>query len=142
MKIRKRPTRYLSTPGARGRAFRGRRGGALLWSVAALALAVALSPMYVSLCHSLARQSARGAHRLVATQRGSAELERLRGGSVLGAEFAVADLPSGRGKVTFSPGPSAGLRQADLSITWDEDGVTARAEWTTLVPAQHQEARR
>ena len=116
---------------------RARRGAMLLWSVAALGLAVVMAPLYVSLCGSLSRLTARNAHRLLATQRGSAELERLREGpgSDAGArEFAVLELPSGRGTMTLAPAAVPGLREARLVIYWDEGGVRARAEWTTLVP--------
>jgi hypothetical protein len=106
----------------------------MLWSVAGLALAIALAPLYVSLCQSLSRLTGRGARRLVAVQRGTAELERLRAdsGRAVSREFAVPDLPGGRCSVSVSPA-NGRLRQVDLLITWDENGATARAEWTTLV---------
>lgn len=112
-----------------------RRGGSLLWAVAALAVAAVMTPLYVSACHSLTRLTTRGGHRLIATQRGAAELDRLRtaGASARSREFAVAELPSGRGVVTLKPGPAAGLREAEIRITWQEQGIAAQAEWTTLV---------
>jgi hypothetical protein len=58
-----------------------RRGAMLLWPWRRWGLAVVMAPLYVSLCGSLSRLTARNAHRLLATQRGSAELERLRVGS-------------------------------------------------------------
>jgi hypothetical protein len=124
---------------ARRGAFRiphSRRGGAMLWSVAGLAVALALAPLYVSLCRSLSRLTARNAHRLVATQRGSAELERLRaaGKSAQAGSFAAPELPSGRCVITLRPAPADGLRQADVTVTWVENGVTARGAWTTLIP--------
>ncbi|HEU4753522.1 MAG TPA: hypothetical protein VFU47_10485 [Armatimonadota bacterium] len=112
----------------------------LLWSVAALGLALALTPLYVSLCHSLTQVSARNAHRLVATQRGLAELERLRAGAGAG-EFAVPELPSGRGAVALRNTPG-GVREAVVILTWDESGHPARAEWTTLLPARPEGGRR
>jgi len=119
------------------RAGRGklRRGGTLLWAVAALALAAVMTPLYVSACHSLTRLTARGGHRLIATQRGTAELDRLRdaGAAAQSREFTVTELPSGKGSVTLKPGPTAGLRQAEIRITWQDSGATAQAEWTTLV---------
>ncbi|MFN3648268.1 MAG: hypothetical protein ACK47B_01705 [Armatimonadota bacterium] len=114
---------------------RRRRGGALLWTVGALAVVAAVTPLYVSLCTSMARATGRGAHRLIATRRGSAELERLRE-RPQERRFAVPELPDGRGEVSLRPGPAPRLREARLAITWDERGVRARAEWTTLVASQ------
>src|SRR5579862_7518814 len=75
-----------------------RRGGTLLWAVAALGVAVAMAPLYVGMCGSLTRLTARGAHRLLATQRGTAELERLRAGQgVSSRAFAATELPGGAG---------------------------------------------
>lgn len=112
-----------------------RRGGSLLWAVAALAVAAAMTPLYVSACHSLTRLTTRSGHRLIATQRGAAELDRLRaaGASVQNREFAVSELPSGRGTVVVKPGSTAGLQQVALQITWQEHGAIASANWTTLV---------
>jgi hypothetical protein len=112
-----------------------RRGGTLLWAVAALAVAAVMTPLYVSACHSLTRLTARGGQRLIATQRGAAELDRLRtaGAAAQSREFAVAELPSGKGSVTLKPGPAAGLRKAEIRISWQDHGTTAVAEWTTLV---------
>jgi hypothetical protein len=116
-------------------ALRWRRGGSLLWAVAALAIAAAMTPLYVSACHSLSRLTARGGHRLIATQRGTAELDRVReaGTSVRDRQFPVTELPSGRGTVRVRPGASERLREVAVEITWLEHGATARAEWTTLV---------
>lgn len=124
-----------NAPVSSRRILRLRRGGSLLWAVAALAVAAAMTPLYVSACHSLTRLTTRGGHRLIATQRGTAELDRLRdaGASVQNREFAVSELPSGRGTVVVNPGPTAGLQQVALQITWQEHGVTASANWTTLV---------
>jgi len=112
-----------------------RRGGTLLWAVAALAVAAVMTPLYVSACHSLTRLTTRGGHRLIATQRGSAELDRLRmaGASAQSREFPVSELPSGRGTVTMKPAAATGLREAEIQITWLENGVNAQARWTTLV---------
>lgn len=105
--------------------------------MAALGLALVMAPLFVSLCRSQAELSARGMHRLRATQRGTAELERLRAeGSRLSAHtFAVSELPSGRGEVSVRPAAS-GVRQVDLVLTWDERGRPARAEWTTLIDGE------
>jgi hypothetical protein len=112
---------------------RSRRGGTLLWSLGALLLALALTPLYVSLCHSLSTVTTRSAHRLVATQRGEAELERLRAGG--GARtFPVPELPGGQGTVTLNPS-AGGLQEAHLVLTWTESGRPGRAEWTTLIRA-------
>ncbi len=105
----------------------------MLWSVAALGLAVALAPLYVTCCHSLMRVGARGGHRLIATRRGSQELERLRIRPVSGT-FAVPELPGGTGSVTVTP--DSGLSRVDLAIRWREDGIQASAEWTELVKAR------
>jgi hypothetical protein len=105
----------------------------MLWSVAALGLALAITPLYVNLCHSLARATGRGAHRIVATGRGTAELERLRAGEVSERAFDLPELPGGKCEVTLSAGPSADLKEAAVTVTWDEGGVRARSEWTTLV---------
>lgn len=117
-----------------------RRGGALMWSVAALAVAAALAPVFVGLCGALARVSARGAHRLVATQRGTAELERLRLAPARARAFVVPELPAGRGSVDVRPGPPGGrpptLAEARVTIAWTADGVVSRAEWVTLVRRQ------
>ena len=110
----------------------------MLWSVAALALAAAMAPLFVQCCGSLSRLTARNAHRIVATARGSEELERLRTAGAAAAqdrEFAVPELPGGRGHVGTAPGPRPGLRRVDLVLTWDERGVPGRAEWSTLVRA-------
>lgn len=100
-----------------------------MWAVAALALAMVMAPLYVTTCRSLARLSARNAHRLVATQRGTAELERLRSGAAVGG-FAIPELPDGQGTAE-SRDLGGGLREIRLSITWNEDGITARSEWLT-----------
>jgi hypothetical protein len=50
-------------------------------------------------------------------------------------EFAVPELPGGRGTMILAPATSLGLREARLLISWEEGGVRAQAEWTTLVPA-------
>jgi hypothetical protein len=107
----------------------------MLWSVVGLALAIAMAPLYVSLCISLSRLTARGAHRLVATRLGAAELDRLHAEGVRATsrEFAVAGLPSGRGALRVRALPSSRLRQADLEITWEENGHPSRAAWSTVV---------
>jgi hypothetical protein len=103
--------------------------------VAALGLAAAMTPLFVSLCSSLCRLTARGGYRLIATQRGSAELERLRraGARATAGEFEVKELPAGRCVVTMTPGPAATLREAQIRLTWQENGSAANARWTTLI---------
>lgn len=115
-----------------------RRGGTLLWAVAALGVAAAMTPLFVSMCSSLCRLTARGGYRLIATQRGSAELERLRaaGASAASGEFAVKELPAGRVVVDLRPGPAPGVRQADVVVSWNENGATGQARWTTLVASR------
>jgi hypothetical protein len=109
---------------------RSRRGATLMWSVAGLALALALTPLYVRLCHSLAALTARGGHRLRATHVGAAELERLRAAPAPRA-FAVPELPEGRCEVALRPA-GATLREARVTVTWREGRRTARCEWVTL----------
>jgi hypothetical protein len=109
-----------------------RRGMSLLWSVAALAVAAAMTPLFVSLCTSLARVTSRGGLRIRATQRGEAELERVRAGHLRIGTNAAPELPSGAVTVTRVPGPSPRLALVQVRVTWDEGGRTAAAEWTTL----------
>jgi hypothetical protein len=112
---------------------RRRRGAALLWSLAGLSLLAGLAPFYVTLCQSLVRLTARGGYRLIAVNRGTAELERLYAGPTTAAEFLVPELPEGRGNLHLSP-DAPGLLRADLHITWVEPGgITGRAQWTTLL---------
>ena len=114
---------------------RARRGGTLLWAVAALGVAAAMAPLFVSLCGSLCRLTARGGYRLIATQRGSAELERLRaeGGAARSEEITVKELPSGKAVIALRPGPAPSLREAEVRLVWRENGATAQARWTTLI---------
>lgn len=103
-----------------------------MWSVAALALAAALTPMYVSLCGSLSRSTGHGARRLIATARGTEELERLRSGGGARA-VSLPALPGGRCEASLDAGRTPGLRQTRVVITWREEGRVCRAEWVTLV---------
>ncbi|MGV3724685.1 MAG: hypothetical protein ACO1SX_27625 [Actinomycetota bacterium] len=114
---------------------RARRGGTLLWAVAALGVAAAMAPLFVSLCGSLCRLTARGGYRLIATQRGSAELERLRaaGRAAKSEELTVKELPSGKAVIALRPGPAPSLREAEVRLVWQENGATAQARWTTLI---------
>lgn len=114
---------------------RARRGGTLLWAVAALGVAAAMAPLFASLCGSLCRLTARGGYRLIATQRGSAELERLRaaGGAAKAEELTVKELPSGKAVIALQPGPAPNLREAEVRLVWQENGATAQARWTTLI---------
>jgi hypothetical protein len=105
----------------------------MLWSVGALGIALVMTPLYVSLCSSLSRMTARGGHRLVAIQRGTAELERLGAGERGAGTFAVSELPDGRATVELAPASSPALKRATLTITWSEHGSTGRAEWVTLI---------
>jgi hypothetical protein len=106
----------------------------LICVVAALGLAAAMTPLYVSLCHSLTRVTARNAHRLVACQRGSAELERLRAARPLSSTvLPVPQLPRGREQITVTSGPSESLAKVTLTLNWDESGARSHAEWTTLM---------
>lgn len=125
----------MSVSNRSGKVLRYRRGGSLLWAVAALAIAAAMTPLYVSACHSLSRLTTRGGHRLIATQRGTTELERLRaaGASAQDRQFAVNELPSGKGTVHVRPAATSPLREAVVRITWEERGTAAQAEWTTLI---------
>lgn len=110
-----------------------RRGGTLMWSVGALAVALVMTPLFVSMCHSLSLLTGRGAHRIVATGRGTAELERLRSGDLTPRSYAVPELPGGRCEVTLVPGSTPRLREARVVVFWEEGGRTARSEWVTLV---------
>ena len=111
-----------------------RRGVSLMWVIAALGLAAAMTPLYVSLCRSLSRVTARNAHRLVACQRGGAEMERLRGAEhPLPELLAVPQLPEGKERVSVTPGPTPSLVTVSVELTWSEDGTPARAAWTTLM---------
>jgi hypothetical protein len=107
----------------------------MMWSVAALALLLLLSPLYVSLCAGLAATGKRGALRLRATQLGSAELERIRATLPTNRDWAIPELPAGRGSLRLRATPAPRLRELALIITWAEGHRTARAEWSTLVPA-------
>lgn len=107
-----------------------------MWAVAALALAMVMAPLYVTACRSLARLTARNAHRLIATQRGTLELERLRAGGAVGA-FTVSELPDGRGTAEARD-MGNGLREIHLDITWSEDGIAARSEWLTRAPVRRR----
>ncbi len=109
-----------------------RRGIALYWGVAALAVAAAMTPMYVALCRTLSQATRRGGYRLIATQRGQAALDDTRHGLPDRTEFPVTELPSGRGSWRVQPEAGTPLKRLMLTITWVEDGRTARAEWTTL----------
>lgn len=109
------------------------RGAAMLWSVVGLALALAMAPLYVGLCRSLIAMTARHGHRLVATQRGEAELERLRAGEVGAGSFAVPELPEGRGRRAVRRRPGSPVAEARVTIVWTERGVPVRSEWVTLV---------
>ncbi len=111
---------------------RTRRGGALLWTVAALALAVALTPVFVGLCRALSQATARGGYRLIATRAGTREMDRLRYGTVTARNFGLPELPAGRCEIKVAPA-EGGLKRVDMTITWSERGATGRAEWTTLV---------
>lgn len=103
-----------------------------MWSVAALALAAALTPMYVSLCGLLSRSTGHGARRLIATARGVAELDRLRaGGSARIVD--LSELPGGRCEASLDAGRTPGLRGARVVVTWHEEGRVRRAEWVTLL---------
>lgn len=104
-----------------------------MWSVGALALALALTPLYVTACRSLAALTARGGHRLLAVNRGAAELERLRAGEARGGSFAVPELPGGRCEVTLTDAGPA-LQRAEVSVSWQEGARGARCTWTTLLP--------
>ena len=105
-----------------------------MWSVAALGLTLLLTPLLVSMCHSLSALTRRGAHRILATNRGAAELEHLRGGAAAPRAYAVPELPSGRCEVVLTAAAASRLREARVTVTWDEGGRIARAEWVTLVP--------
>lgn len=114
---------------------RRRRGGALMWSVGALGLALVMTPLFVSLCHSLSALTARGAHRIVATNRGTAELERLRLGNAESRAYEVPELPAGRCEVTLAAASTPKLRQARVVVSWEEAGRRVQSEWATLVAA-------
>ena len=103
-----------------------------MWSVAALALAMVMTPLYVAACRSLAAITSRGGRRLIAVNHGTAELERLRSGERREGSYAVPDLP-GRCEVRLTPA-SGGLRRAEVSVTWDEGERKGECRWTTLVP--------
>jgi hypothetical protein len=92
----------------------GRRGGALMWSIAALALALVMTPLYVAACRSLAALTSRGGHRLIAS-------------------YDLPDLPGGTCRIQLLPADS-GLRRAEVTVTWDEGERKASCRWTTLVP--------
>lgn len=112
-----------------------RRGGALLWAVVGLAIAVAMTPLYVSLSAALTQASARGGHRLLATQRGTRELEAIQAARrAASRDFVVPELPGGRGTVRVVPAAASGVRRVDVTIEWREGDRLARAEWTSLVP--------
>lgn len=111
---------------------RMRRGIALYWGVAALAVAAAMTPMYVALCRTLSQATRRGGYRLIATQHGQAALDDTRRGLPKQTEFPVPELPSGRGNWRVQQEAGTPLTRLTLTITWLEDGRTARAEWTTL----------
>jgi len=115
---------------------RARRGIALYWGVAALAVAAAMTPIYVALCRALSETTRRGGYRLIATQRGQAALDDTRRGLPDRTEFPVTELPSGRGSWQIRSDAGTPLKRLILTITWLEDGRTARAEWTTLRPGQ------
>ena len=110
-----------------------RRGAALMWSVAALSLALLMTPLFVRLCHSLSALTGRGAHRILATNRGTTELERLRSGTAENRVYDVPELPSGRCEVTTGPTAGSRLRQIRVTVSWVESGRPARSEWITLL---------
>ena len=110
----------------------GRRGSAFLWSLAALVIAAALSPLVVSCCNALAATTGAGARRLTAVQLGQAALDDLRWGST-SVTRSVPELPQGRLTVTLTPLRGRSVKQAEVLLTWKEGERTARADWTTLL---------
>lgn len=108
------------------------RGAALMWAIGALGLALVLTPLYVTACRSLAELTGRSGHRLLAVNRGTAELERLRSGERRAGSYEVPELPGGLCEVKLSP--SGSLTRGEVTVSWTESGRDARCAWTTLLP--------
>ncbi len=109
-----------------------RRGVTLSWTVASILIAVAMLPVLITLCRGLSFASVRSAHRLLATRRADAELERLRRAGPAPGTFLARELPNGRGEVQVSK-RAAGLVEVTLLLTWDEAGPQGRTSMSTLM---------
>jgi hypothetical protein len=83
----------------------------------------------------LAKLGRRNHDRLIASQCGQQELERLRAGATaMGRhESPCEGLEGGRAVVTVTPDAKPGLRQARVEVLWRDRDGDRRMSWSTLV---------
>jgi hypothetical protein len=115
---------------------RSLRGAVLLWMVVGLLALAVTAGAATATFYQLARLGRRNHDRLIASQLGQQEMERIRGGlpSGMGRHESVCEgLQGGRTVVTVTPDREPGLRLARVEVRWRDPDGERRMTWSTLV---------